>query len=416
MTPRNVARRSALSTTFKSNVSPQGTATRSTSRSHDSATSAKRSEKPPLTRERIAPSRHVADRHLHEAGRRRGADVHRPRGEQHVAQARLRCARTSPRNRVRDGPSWARELRENLAADFGRARNEERPELRARVIDQSYAWLLHEHADAIGGVSTRPAVRAGVSAASSIVERRRSRARTACRSRAASAARTSSGRRRCTSSNTIDVGERARRDYAAVLEAEDVRGLRAAPLHRALERRARASGSRTRGRASGTCRTCADGRSLPSESGDDEVLLHEVLDVLLVHVERGDAGIADQDDRERRLDRRCLARCGDRVETFAEQARVARRGDEQRMRSAAPPQIASMSLTSRARVAGSLTRARSESRPPASAQRGRSDAPRLVPDAVYGYWPAVTSMPAARAFLMSAITCRSGPRRPCRAP
>src|SRR5215216_79238 len=54
----------------------------------------------------------------------------------------------------------------------------------------------------------------------------------------------------------------------------------------------------------------------------------------------------------------------------------------------APPRrrrLFSMSATSLARVAGSLIRARSESRPPASAQRGNRDDPTLEPDAVYGY-------------------------------
>src|SRR5215212_11271378 len=67
---------------------------------------------------------------------------------------------------------------------------------------------------------------------------------------------------------------------------------------------------------------------------------------------------------------------------------------------AAPPRrrrFSVMSVTRRAFVAASATRARNESRPPTSAQRGRSDAPTDDPEAVYGYWLAETFWPAARA-------------------
>lgn len=48
--------------------------------------------------------------------------------------------------------------------------------------------------------------------------------------------------------------------------------------------------------------------------------------------------------------------------------------------------------------------------PPSTDQRGSIDASRLDPDASHGYWSAVTSIPLARAALISAIT---DPAVPC---
>ena len=55
-------------------------------------------------------------------------------------------------------------------------------------------------------------------------------------------------------------------------------------------------------------------------------------------------------------------------------------------------------------------RARNESRPPTSAQRGSNEAPTLVPEASYGYWLAVMSTPCARAARMRAITVSLWPQ------
>jgi hypothetical protein len=68
----------------------------------------------------------------------------------------------------------------------------------------------------------------------------------------------------------------------------------------------------------------------------------------------------------------------------------------------APPAVSS--ARSRARVAGSASRARSESVPPACAQLGMT-ASSPVPLAGYGYWSAVTSTPRARAASMAATAC-----------
>src|SRR4051812_13417952 len=71
----------------------------------------------------------------------------------------------------------------------------------------------------------------------------------------------------------------------------------------------------------------------------DEVLHHELLDVLLVHVERGDGRAAIENDLNRGFDRRCVARSGDRVEALAEDRRVARRRHEQRLRASATAKV-----------------------------------------------------------------------------
>ena len=101
------------------------------------------------------PLTEVADRHLHESRGRRGADVHRPRGEQHVAQPRLDAGehRLELASAMHD--HRARELRENLGADFRWARNEERPEFGLSHA-QSYTGSRASNGR-YRRVSTRPA-------------------------------------------------------------------------------------------------------------------------------------------------------------------------------------------------------------------------------------------------------------------
>ena len=74
-------------------------------------------------------------------------------------------------------------------------------------------------------------------------------------------------------------------------------------------------------------------------AGDDEVLDHELLDVLLVHVERRDGRIALLDDLEGGVDGGLVARGRDLLERAAEDARVAGIRDEQRRRATATAEV-----------------------------------------------------------------------------
>ncbi len=72
--------------------------------------------------------------------------------------------------------------------------------------------------------------------------------------------------------------------------------------------------------------------------------------------------------------------------------------------------FASISAIRRGRTFGSFMRLTISASPPASAQRGTSAGIIFVPEAVYGYWLAVTSIPSRRAFLIRRTAWRLCPQ------
>ena len=73
--------------------------------------------------------------------------------------------------------------------------------------------------------------------------------------------------------------------------------------------------------------------------GKDEVLHHELLDVLLVHIERRHGRTAVENDLNRRLDGRHTARLRDLIEPPAEDGLVACGRHQERVRAASPAKI-----------------------------------------------------------------------------
>ena len=206
-----------------------------------------------------------------------GADVHRPRGEQHVAQPGLDAGehRLELASAMHD--HRARELRENLGADLRRARNEERPE-----FGLSHARKLHRldarAMDDYRRVSTRPA-NTLAKRPSSMVERSvhedvahsdREQRRLLVRG---AGPRSRFGSNTMTSANAPGaIGPRSLKPRICAVS-------RAAALHRAARSVSTCFVSTYSRRSFGNVPYLRGWPSLPSESGDDEVLLHELLDV-----------------------------------------------------------------------------------------------------------------------------------------